>query len=64
MSGVNDRLLYIGQSKSLRVRLNSYKNPNPEQASRKLVRVAGLLASLVGHGLPSRGFSGLGFSSQ
>lgn len=34
-----DRLLYVGQSSNLRVRLGSYKNANPHHVSRKTLRL-------------------------
>ena len=40
MSGVSDRLLYVGQSGNLRRRFNSYKNLSRDNASRRLLRLA------------------------
>ncbi len=34
-----DRLLYVGQSSNLRVRLGSYKNANPNHVPRKVLRL-------------------------
>ncbi|PYK31759.1 MAG: hypothetical protein DME57_02510, partial [Verrucomicrobia bacterium] len=39
MSNDADRLLYVGQSSNLRVRLGSYKNANPHHVSRKTLRL-------------------------
>ncbi len=47
MSGEGGRLLYVGQSRNLRVRLNSYKNLNPERASRKTVRLVHQVRSIT-----------------
>jgi len=47
MGGPTDRLLYVGQSRHLRKRLNSYKNLNPERTSRKLVRLVHQVTSIT-----------------
>lgn len=47
MSGEAGTLLYIGQSRNLRVRLNSYKNLNTERASRKIVRLVHQVRSIT-----------------
>jgi hypothetical protein len=39
MTGENERVLYVGQSKNLRSRLSSYKNARPDRVSRKTVRL-------------------------
>lgn len=39
MSDEFDRVLYVGQSQNLRVRLATYKNANPGQVSRKVIRL-------------------------
>jgi excinuclease UvrABC nuclease subunit len=39
MSGEQQRLLYIGKANNLRQRLNSYKNTQPDRASRKVIRL-------------------------
>ncbi len=47
MGGRAEGLLYVGQSRNLRARLNSYKNLNPERASRKLVRLVHEVTSIT-----------------
>jgi excinuclease UvrABC nuclease subunit len=47
MSGEAGTLLYVGQSRNLRTRLNSYKNLNPERASRKIVRLVHQVRSIA-----------------
>jgi predicted GIY-YIG superfamily endonuclease len=47
MTGTNERVLYIGQSKNLRARLGSYKNAQPDRASPKVVRLVRLVESIV-----------------
>jgi len=47
MTGPNQRVLYVGQSKNLRVRLASYKNAKPDRASRKVIRLVRQAASLT-----------------
>src|SRR4051794_33308133 len=47
MTGPNERVLYIGQSKNLRVRLASYKNARPDRASRKTIRLVRQVQSIV-----------------
>lgn len=39
MHGENGKVLYVGQSKNLRSRLNSYKNAHPDHISRKIIRL-------------------------
>lgn len=39
MHGDNEKVLYVGQSKNLRSRLNSYKNAHPDHLSRKTIRL-------------------------
>ena len=39
MTGQDQRVLYIGQSKNLRARLGSYKNARPDCAPRKTIRL-------------------------
>ena len=39
MFGSGGRILYVGQSRNLRQRLNSYRYLNPERNSRKLIRL-------------------------
>src|SRR5947208_1528018 len=39
MSGEAGRVLYVGQSKNLRVRLGTYRNANPCHISRKTIRL-------------------------
>jgi hypothetical protein len=39
MHGQNGKMLYVGQSKNLRSRLNSYKNAHPDHVSRKTIRL-------------------------
>ena len=39
MTGADDRVLYVGQSKNLRARLASYKNAQPDRAPRKVIRL-------------------------
>jgi hypothetical protein len=40
------RLLYVGQSSNLRVRLGSYKNANPDHVPRKVLRLVHSVASI------------------
>ena len=39
MTGPDDRVLYVGQSRDLRARLASYKNARPDRVSRKVIRL-------------------------
>jgi hypothetical protein len=39
MRGAREQILYIGQSKNLRVRLAFYKNANPDRIPRRLIRL-------------------------
>ena len=39
MHGESGKVLYVGQSKNLRSRLNSYKNAHPDHLSRKTIRL-------------------------
>ena len=41
-----DRLLYVGQSSNLRVRLGSYKNANPNHVPRKVLRLVHSVARI------------------
>ena len=41
-----DRLLYVGQSSNLRVRLGSYKNANPNHTPRKVLRLVHSVAKI------------------
>lgn len=41
-----DRLLYVGQSSNLRVRLGTYKNANPDHVARKILRLVHSVASI------------------
>lgn len=47
MTGQNQRVLYIGQSKNLRARLGSYKNAQPDRAPRKTIRLIHQVDSIV-----------------
>ncbi len=47
MSGANQRVLYIGQSRNLRARLGSYKNAQPDRAPRKVIRLIHQVDSIV-----------------
>lgn len=47
MTGRNQRVLYIGQSKNLRARLGSYKNAQPDRAPRKVIRLIHQVDSIV-----------------
>jgi predicted GIY-YIG superfamily endonuclease len=47
MSGEAERILYIGQSQNLRVRLASYKNARPDRAPRKVIRLIHQVRSIV-----------------
>lgn len=38
-SGERDRVLYVGQSKNLRLRLSYYKNAQPEREPRRIIRL-------------------------
>ncbi|MFN7139483.1 MAG: nucleotide excision repair endonuclease, partial [Limisphaerales bacterium] len=40
------RLIYVGQSKNLRQRLNSYRYVHPDRSSRKLVRLVHSIATI------------------
>ncbi|HKQ37938.1 MAG TPA: GIY-YIG nuclease family protein [Verrucomicrobiae bacterium] len=42
-----DRLLYVGQSSNLRVRLGSYKNANPNHVPRKVLRLVHSVARIT-----------------
>lgn len=42
-----DRLLYVGQSSNLRVRLGSYKNANPHHVPRKVLRLVHSVARIA-----------------
>jgi hypothetical protein len=46
MFGDADRLLYVGQSSNLRVRLGTYKNANPAHVPRKVLRLVHSVASI------------------
>lgn len=39
MSGETGRVLYVGQSKNLRLRMGAYRNANPAHLSRKVIRL-------------------------
>lgn len=39
MSGESGRVLYVGQSKNLRLRLGTYRNANPDHVPRKIIRL-------------------------
>jgi hypothetical protein len=47
MTGLNDRVLYIGQSKNLHLRLASYKNARPDCVSRKTIRLVRQVQSIA-----------------
>jgi hypothetical protein len=47
MTGQDQRVLYIGQSKNLRARLGSYKNAQPDRVSRKTIRLMHRVESIV-----------------
>lgn len=47
MAGDHERLLYIGQARCLRARLNSYRHLRPETAARKLIRLIHLVRSIT-----------------
>jgi len=47
MTGADERVLYIGQSRNLRARLASYKNARPDRASRKTIRLVRAVASIT-----------------
>jgi hypothetical protein len=47
MSGETDRVLYVGQSGNLRVRLGSYRNAHPDRAPRKLIRLVHAVRKIV-----------------
>lgn len=53
MSGVGDRVLYIGQSGNLKARLNSYRHLHPERASRRLVRLVHEVRAITWEVCPS-----------
>jgi GIY-YIG catalytic domain-containing protein len=46
MFGEADRLLYVGQSSNLRVRLGTYKNANPAHVPRKVLRLVHSVATI------------------
>jgi hypothetical protein len=46
MHGETGRALYVGQSKNLRSRLNSYKNAHPDHVSRKTIRLVHQVRSI------------------
>jgi excinuclease UvrABC nuclease subunit len=46
MTGKSERVLYIGQSGNLRHRLATYKNCNPNQLSRRIIRMIHLVESI------------------
>ncbi len=47
MTGQSARVLYVGQSGNLRVRLASYKNARPDRAPRKVIRLIHQVDSIV-----------------
>src|SRR5262245_2742250 len=47
MTGRDERVLYVGQSKNLRVRLASYKNAQPDRAPRKVMRLVSEVERIV-----------------
>ncbi len=47
MGGDLDQVLYIGQSKNLRLRLGAYKNARPDRAPRKIIRLVHLVRTIV-----------------
>ena len=47
MTGEAERVLYIGQSRNLRVRLSSYKNAKPDRSPRKIIRLVHQVRSIV-----------------
>ncbi|MDX1951682.1 MAG: GIY-YIG nuclease family protein [Verrucomicrobiota bacterium] len=47
MSDEKGRLLYIGQSKNLRIRLNYYKNAKPGREPKKVIRMLGHVKKLA-----------------
>ena len=47
MTGIGDRVLYIGQSSNLRARLASYKNARLDRAPRKVVRLVHQVDKIV-----------------
>jgi excinuclease UvrABC nuclease subunit len=46
MTGQDGGLLYIGKAKNLRNRLRSYQHVRPDQASRKVLRLVGVIANI------------------
>ena len=46
MHGESGKTLYVGQSKNLRSRLNSYKNAHPDHVSRKTIRLVHQVRSI------------------
>jgi excinuclease UvrABC nuclease subunit len=53
MRGARAQILYIGQSKNLRVRLAYYKNANPDRTPRRLIRLVHQVETISWECLPS-----------
>src|SRR5512132_1710482 len=53
MAGKDDRILYVGQSQNLRVRLASYKLARPDRAPRKLIRLIHSVRSITWETCPT-----------
>lgn len=54
MSGEAGRVLYVGQSGNLRVRLGTYRNANPDHVSRKTIRLVHAVRKIDWEECPTR----------